>query len=428
MRYFVFLIMILATVSCKQEEGDVLERLLNKNKDKFKTVLSNPEKYEVQILYTQIDRDSINTPTLKTFSYQVDPNKYFYPGSVTQFPISILALEKLNTLYKFRQTYVTKDTPIRIDSLRSPQTSVHVDASSPTGLPTIGHYTNKVLTVSDDDASNRMYEFLGQNYIQHSLEAKGFKNTRIMHRLGQPKFTYEDNKYTNPITLYKGDTTIYEQKEQYGQGGSTVSLNGTLKGKGFVKINADGTEQLVNQPFDFSKKNFMSLPDMQKLLYLVMFPEYVDKKNGFVLTEEDYKFLYKAMSNRPRESKAPVYNEKAFHDSYGKFFMYGDTKERMPDNIRIFNKSGKGYGYLTDCAYIVDFENGVEFMLTATIHVNDNETYNDDEYEYSEIGLPFLANLGRVIYDYELKREKPNKPDFYWYEVKRQNPIFENTK
>ena len=149
-----------------------------------------------------------------------------------------------------------------------------------------------------------------------------------------------------------------------------------------------------------------------------MFPEYVDLNAGFVLTEENYKFLYGAMGRRPRESKTPVYDEKEFHDSYGKFLMYGDTKERMPDNIRIFNKVGWAYGYLTDCAYIVDFENGVEFMLTATIHVNDNETYNDDKYEYEEIGLPFLGNLGRVIYDYELKRKRNNKPDLYWYKDK----------
>lgn len=415
MRYFVFLIMILTALSCQKEEGDVLEGLLKKNKDKFGAVLNNPEKYEVQILYTQIDRDSINTPSFNTFSYEVDPSKYFYPASMVKFPIAVLALEKLNTLYKFKQIPVTKNTPIRIDSLRSPQTSVQFDKSSPTGLPTIGHYVNKIFTVSDDDAYNRLYEFLGQNYINHSLDGRGFKNSRIMHRLSAPEFSYEDNKYTNPIVLYNGDTVLYEQKEQYGKGGTTLNLNGTLKGKAFVKTNADGTETVINQPFDFSKKNFMSLPDMQKLLYLVMFPEYVDINSGFVLTEEDYKFLYAAMGRRPRESQSPVYDEKEYYDSYGKFFMYGDTKERMPDNIRIFNKVGWAYGYLTDCAYIVDFENGVEFMLTATIHVNDNETYNDDNYEYEEIGLPFLANLGRVIYDYELKRKRPNKPDLYWY-------------
>jgi hypothetical protein len=69
------------------------------------------------------------------------------------------------------------------------------------------------------------------------------------------------------------------------------------------------------------------------------------------------------------------------------------------------------YGYLNDVAYIVDFEKNVEFMLSAVIHVNKNQIYNDGIYEYDQIGLPFLANLGRVIYNYELNRVKKHLPD-----------------
>jgi len=47
----------------------------------------------------------------------------------------------------------------------------------------------------------------------------------------------------------------------------------------------------------------------------------------------------------------------------------------------------------------------VEFLLSAVIYVNEDEIFNDDKYEYDEIGLPFLANLGRVIYKYELERK-----------------------
>lgn len=66
----------------------------------------------------------------------------------------------------------------------------------------------------------------------------------------------------------------------------------------------------------------------------------------------------------------------------------------------------QAYGYLIDNAYIADFKNGVEFLLSAVIYVNNNQIFNDDKYEYDEIGFPFLANLGKVIYEYELKRDK----------------------
>ena len=44
-------------------------------------------------------------------------------------------------------------------------------------------------------------------------------------------------------------------------------------------------------------------------------------------------------------------------------------------------------------------------MLTATILVNKDGIFNDDNYEYDEIGIPFLAELGRQLYNYELSRK-----------------------
>jgi hypothetical protein len=97
--------------------------------------------------------------------------------------------------------------------------------------------------------------------------------------------------------------------------------------------------------------------------------------------------------------------------------MFGDTKEPIPSSIRIFDKCGESYGYLIDNAYIVDFEKRIEFLLTAVIQVNQDQIYNDDKYEYDEIGFPFLANLGRMIYDYEIKRDRKYSPDLSRYQL-----------
>ena len=90
----------------------------------------------------------------------------------------------------------------------------------------------------------------------------------------------------------------------------------------------------------------------------------------------------------------------------------------MPDNIKIFNSVGWAYGFLIDNAYIIDTVNDIEFFLSAVIYVNKNEILNDDQYQYYELGLPFLANLGKIIYDYELKREIAVSPDFSRYSLK----------
>ena len=77
----------------------------------------------------------------------------------------------------------------------------------------------------------------------------------------------------------------------------------------------------------------------------------------------------------------------------------------MLAHIKIYNKVGYAYGYLTDCAHIVDTKNNISFTLTATIHVNKNQIFNDDTYEYDEIGIPFLAELGRQIHQFYLNQK-----------------------
>ena len=75
-------------------------------------------------------------------------------------------------------------------------------------------------------------------------------------------------------------------------------------------------------------------------------------------------------------------------------------------DIKIYNKVGYAYGTLTDCAYIKDTRNNIDFMVTATILVNKDQIFNDDNYEYDEVGIPFLAQLGRELYELELNQNK----------------------
>jgi hypothetical protein len=114
----------------------------------------------------------------------------------------------------------------------------------------------------------------------------------------------------------------------------------------------------------------------------------------------------------PGESGIDAYSDSTrYPQAYVKFLMYGGDAKEIPPHIRIFNKVGDAYGFLTDAAYIVDFKNNIEFILSATIYTNDNQTFNDDHYEYAEIGLPFLENLGQAIYEIELGREREREPD-----------------
>ena len=86
---------------------------------------------------------------------------------------------------------------------------------------------------------------------------------------------------------------------------------------------------------------------------------------------------------------------------YNKFFIYGDSVNAIDRKIRIYNKVGQAYGTLTDISYIKDYQKNIEFFLSATIYVNQNQIVNDNLYEYADIGIPFLAEFARKLYRLE---------------------------
>lgn len=410
MRVIFTLLVFLILVGCQQEEENILVDLMQQNADKFGEIMKNKDKYEVQILYTQINRDNINTPQFTSYAYNVDSTRYFNPSTFVQLPTAAMALEKLMIVHQRANHGDYNDYKyynLQTGVAREPQTAATTDSTAENNLPSVAQYIKKMFVANDKNSYNRLYEFLGQNYFNSQFVNKNLTQSRIIHRLDADEFDYEANKYSNPYQIFDGDTMVFEQEEVYGLGGNRVNLGSTLRGKAFVK--ADGT--LVNQPFDFSKKNFISVKDMESMVKAAVFPEYTESNNGFYLTEEDYFFLQKNMSLLPRESTFPTFDEKKYPDSYNKYLMFGGSQKRIPDHIRIFNKVGMQDGYLVDCAYVVDLKNKVEFFVTAVIYVNENGTFNDGKYEYETIGLPFMANLGQVIYDYELKRERAVVPE-----------------
>ena len=382
------------------DEATLLEALLRPN-PVCAPVIAAAAKHEVQILYTQIDRDADNRPHFTRHEYRVDPTAYFYPASTIKLAGALLALEKLNQL---GIAGVDRHTPVRIDSAHSGQTRVRQDATAPDGLPTIAHYIRKLFAVSDNDAYNRLYEFVGQQRMNEGLWEKGYRDVRLTHRLAIFR-SPDENRHTNPLAFYRGNQVLYQQPMLVNPHTYRAPAP-ILKGQGQVR-----NGEFIPQPRDFTGSNYMSLEVLQAVLIAVLFPEELPAEQRFDLRPDDYRFLYRAMSMLPRECPHPQYDPQKFYDSYVKFFMFGDSKDPIPESVRIFNKVGLAYGYVIDNAYIVDFERGVEFLLTAALLVNDNGIFNDGQYEYDEVGLPFLAELGRVIYQYEVGRAKTHAPD-----------------
>jgi len=115
----------------------------------------------------------------------------------------------------------------------------------------------------------------------------------------------------------------------------------------------------------------------------------------------------------PRESEYKAYKDSVSYPDNLKKYLYRSRNDKhiTDENVRILNIVGQAYGYLADCAYIVDFKNKTEFFLTALVYNVPDGIIDPSHYRYQTVGFPFLEELGKLFYDYELTRPKLYKPD-----------------
>ncbi|MGI8637612.1 MAG: serine hydrolase, partial [Segetibacter sp.] len=204
-RYFLpfFVISCLCSqcIIAQKNAGGVLPAIFKTNNNKvFQDVLGDPGKYRCQIIYSQINRDKDNKPHFKNYYFHYDPLLYFNPASTVKMPLAFLSLEKLNSL---TSKGISKNTPLQIDSSYAWQKPAYNDSSSQNRLPSIAQYIKKAFLVSDNDAYNRMYQFIGQQSINQNLHRKGYKNVRITRQF--MGLTHGQNRYTNQFRFLRED-------------------------------------------------------------------------------------------------------------------------------------------------------------------------------------------------------------------------------
>jgi len=370
----IFYLLPFILVGCAEKtppKTNLLTQVLQSQHKSILPVTQNIDPYELQIIYTEINKDNEET-TFTDHYFQANEDNYFYPASTVKLPVAVLALEFL-------------DQHLTID----PATPYVTDRD--TLLHTVAEDLRQIFAVSDNEAYNRLYDLLGRDYINKKLNAKGL-NARIAHRLETENPTAANRSglhfivATDTLTLGAGiDNDIVK-----------LDMAKIQKGIGYIKNGS-----LVNEPMDFSEKNYFPIETQHELMKRLFFPENFSVKQQFLLSSESSALLQKEMHIAPRLNG---YQEWEVWDSFGKIFLFGDSKGRIPSSFKYYNKVGYAYGTLIDTAYIVDSQNDIAFFLSATMILNNNGIFNDDVYEYGETGIPFLAELGREIYQLELKK------------------------
>ncbi|MCB1100269.1 MAG: serine hydrolase [Verrucomicrobiae bacterium] len=352
----------------------------------LKQVAGDPA-YEVQILYTQIDRAAHpdETPTFHSHRWNVNADRYFYPASTVKLPAAILALEKLEGL-----SVPGLDRESRMHTL-----GLETDDVS-----SIARYIREIFLVSSNAANNRLFDFVGPVELSDGLQHRGYAGVRIFHPLSVARepgaITTNAIEFSDPSgnIIHRHPRKTFENRWLL----KKAEPKGVAYLKGGVRI---------EEPKDFADLNGFPLEAQQRILRALIFPDSVPEADRFRLSEDSRKFLLREMSRWTSESGDPAYDPEHFGDAYTKELFFGFEAKRATDpDIRMFSKSGLAYGTLTDNAYFADFDSGIEFFLSATLLVNANGTFNDDVYEYDTIGIPFLRELGRAVHAFELTRQR----------------------
>lgn len=367
--YILFLILL---ASCENP----IQQVVDSNNDIIKPIIDDISKYEVQIMYTQVDTTENGEITLKDYTYKVDEDAYFYPASTIKLPIAILAAEYLE-----QQENISLDTPYAIEG----DSQKH----------TVANDIEQIFTVSDNNAFNRLYELLGRDYVNTRFRESDLTPTKLAHRLSIRDPGKKAHKSLTFFPGYTADLKIIKQKEDTPI--KSLKINNIHKGKGYIS-----EEVLVKKPMNFSKKNYFPLEKQHEVMKRLIYPETFDKKYRFAISDITRKRILTMMKTLPKDAGY----DNNYYDSYVKFFMYGDSKKPIPDHIKIYNKVGYAYGTLTETAFIEDTKNDIKFFLSATILVNKNDIFNDNLYEYDTLGIPFLSELGREFYELEMNRQK----------------------
>ena len=364
-------------LSCSSTTNPI-ELIIKKREPQLKPIYKNKENHNLQILYTKVVRDSLGMPSFIQYDYQADNNVYFYPASTMKLPIVALTLQKINEL---RNTGINITVESKILLLSADQNTTET---------TFKDLISKVFLVSDNSASNILIYFLGYNYFNQQMREKGLNTIVLNHKFNPDPYVKTDWKiYTLDRDLISKDETqeIIEHN----------NLDNLLQGK-FQILNGEK----VATPFNFKTKNKASLRDLDGVMKRIIYPDLFQEQDRINLSDQDYNFLRYWMSRFTFEDIGIEYQKDSqYFDSYNKFFIYGDSTNTIDRKIRIYNKVGVAYGALTDISYIRDYQKKIEFFLSATIYVNQNQIVNDNIYEYDDVGIPFLAELARQVYKLE---------------------------
>lgn len=371
------------------DTGDpLLDRVLGPLAERHPAVLADPAGRRFQLLIgVPVERDGATV--LERHGFRVDA-EYFYPASSIKTAAAVAALELLEELQD-RGVPADETTPLVFHPLFEDEVLEDRDPSNlDGGTITVGHELRKLFLVSDNRAFNRLFELAGRRAVNEALWRAGLASARVRHRLDEPR-SAEDNRRSPRVDLLLPGGGVFTLEERRDEELPPNDQPGLAAGRAHLR---DGVR--IEEPFDFTFKNRISLADLQDLGVLLLRPDLLPDRPRFRIAEPRLALLRRAMAELPRESANPVYPASEFPDHFTKFLLPGLRRAVPPVRLRVAGKTGRAYGFTVENSHAVDTATGRSFFLTAVLYTNPNQTLNDDEYAYEELADSFFADLGEA--------------------------------
>jgi hypothetical protein len=325
----------------------------------------------------------------------MEEKEYLYPASIVKLPTILIGLEEYNKIHKMRSR-VTYETLIKFNKEKGCMpTAFSVKIGNKLEYYTLDLFTKQMLGISDNDAYNRMYDFVGQQQLNRRLKELNFQNGKIIRKFVL-NCSLDQNRISDSyVFLGRRNEWLYNRRGITNP--DTILTDSTYKiGKAYEGLD----KKIVPRPFDFSRQNNLELVDLHKTLNGIVFPK-SEFAHTFDITEEQRKYVLQNLGKYPAEF-ALDFNPKDFPATYKKYLFFGkDTNMNYTNDslsrFRSFNVVGLSFGCAIDAAYIVDLDAGKEFVLTVGIYANEDEVINDAKYDYETLAYPLMKDIGRLI-------------------------------
>ncbi|MFT6396087.1 MAG: hypothetical protein ACJAYU_000829 [Bradymonadia bacterium] len=341
------------------------------------------EELRMQVVVGEIVRDPDGEPLVVQFHpYRLDAD-YVYPASAIKTLGAVAALQVFEELAE-RHTGLTVDTRIEYADLATNL----IDAAgeqvivSEEDRTALREQLERALVVSSNQGFNRLWDIAGHDGINERAWEAGLESVRFHHRLSRQGLPEEAHRRSPAIRAELDDRWVELLPERISETSVASNMHADVA-IGDAHI-AALTDEHLDGPLDFSRKNGCSILDMLLLVAWVADPRLAPSID-LGINEAHREVLLEIMSRVPEES------------ARFKPFSPGISEVVGWESLTYVNKAGRAYGFHLDAAYVSDVTNGREFLLAAAIHTNPNGVMNDSSYDYEGTSFPFLVALGEAV-------------------------------